>query len=500
MIDRVGRLAPLAVLCLGLVAVPSAHAPAADTWLEVVSPNFRVVSNNGERSARQTAWQFEQIRAAVSQGWPWAQAPLDRPLLIVGVKDEGTMKVFAPGYFEKGQSVRYASISASDWDRHYIMMRADLLVDGGEGVNPYRTAYWTYCDLLLSSAFHSRLPLWFTRGMAAVLSNTNVTDKEVQVGRAVPSYIDEFKSGARFPLEQLFTLTRQAPEMQREVDRRRFDAEAWALVHYMLFGEPDTAGRENRLNALARALTSGVPSVEAVGQIYGPLASVDTAYRRYVDRGLFRFVTMRADIQVSQKDFTVQPVSPASVAAIRAGYLGASRRPDDARAAILQARQLAPSDPAAYDVEGLLFEHENKLDEARAAYEKSVELKSTNFLAYVRLASLLARTPAPDTLPTRRTLLERAVALNPAYASSQQALSAVLLQMGLPKDAIEPARRAVALAPSQVFNHTALASALARAGLKDDALAEARVAMTLATSDVERRSVQSVIDMIDRIR
>jgi Flp pilus assembly protein TadD len=129
-----------------------------------------------------------------------------------------------------------------------------------------------------------------------------------------------------------------------------------------------------------------------------------------------------------------------------------------------------------------------------------VELKSENFLSYVRLAYILQRTPGPETLATRRALLERSITLNNDFAQSQQALGNVLLQMGLFTEALTPARRAVELDPAQVFGHTTLATVLARAGKKDEGLAEARLAMTLARTEAERRSVQSTIDMIERMR
>lgn len=486
--------------CLVLVfSLSPARPRAADNWVEVTSPHFRVVSNNGERSAREVAWQFEEVRAAIAQGWPWAQAALDRPLLIVGMKDENTMKAFAPGFYEKGQSVRYSSITTSDWDRHYIGLRADLLVDGGEGVNPYQNAYWTYCNLMLSSSFHSRLPMWFTRGLAEVLSNTNVTEKEVQVGRAMSSNIREFKSGGRYPLEQLFAMTRQSPEMRNQIEMQRFDAESWALMHYLLFGDADAAAREGKMNQLAAALSAGVPSVEAVTRVYGPLAALDTAYRGYVDRGLFRFVTMKMDIKISPKDFSAKPASPALVAEVRAGYLGASNRPVEARAAIDQARQLDPENPASYEVEGLMLEHAQDQAGAQKAYAKAVELRSANFLPYVRLA-YMQREPGPDAAAKRRVLFEKAVALNDTNPQAQQGLSSALGQLGQFEAALGPARRAVALSPGDVFGRTTLAGALARAGKKDEALKEARAAAILARTDQEKQAVQQLVEMIDRIR
>ena len=49
-------------LCAALLAVPLLAAPTP--WIEVKSPHFTVVTNDSEKQARRTAWQFEQIRAA----------------------------------------------------------------------------------------------------------------------------------------------------------------------------------------------------------------------------------------------------------------------------------------------------------------------------------------------------------------------------------------------------------------------------------------------------
>jgi hypothetical protein len=49
------RLAPLTALCFGLPFT----ATATDTWIEVQSPHFQVVSNAGENESRKVADQFE---------------------------------------------------------------------------------------------------------------------------------------------------------------------------------------------------------------------------------------------------------------------------------------------------------------------------------------------------------------------------------------------------------------------------------------------------------
>jgi TPR repeat protein len=55
---------------------------APRTWIEVKSPNFTVVSDADEGSARGVAWQFEQARAAFTRLWSWARPRGGRPFVV----------------------------------------------------------------------------------------------------------------------------------------------------------------------------------------------------------------------------------------------------------------------------------------------------------------------------------------------------------------------------------------------------------------------------------
>ena len=60
-------------LVVALVLAVASWAGAAETWIEVKSPNFTLVSNAGDGRARDMAWEFEQARAAFAKLWPWAK-------------------------------------------------------------------------------------------------------------------------------------------------------------------------------------------------------------------------------------------------------------------------------------------------------------------------------------------------------------------------------------------------------------------------------------------
>lgn len=80
-------------LAVAFVAALASSAGAAETWVEAKSPNFTVVSNAGESRARDTAWEFEQARAAFAKLWPWARLAQGRPVVVLVARDEATLSV-----------------------------------------------------------------------------------------------------------------------------------------------------------------------------------------------------------------------------------------------------------------------------------------------------------------------------------------------------------------------------------------------------------------------
>ena len=145
----------------GLLAAGSPVTAADRAWTEVKSTHFVVVSDAGEKAARNTLWQLEQFRNAVKTAWPWASVDLDRPILVLLARDEGTMKSLTPQYWEQKGGVRPTAVFTTGPDRHYVVLRADATADDRQGrVNPYFSAYWSYLAAVLRTGRQSELPLW----------------------------------------------------------------------------------------------------------------------------------------------------------------------------------------------------------------------------------------------------------------------------------------------------------------------------------------------------
>jgi tetratricopeptide (TPR) repeat protein len=216
-----------------------------------------------------------------------------------------------------------------------------------------------------------------------------------------------------------------------------------------------------------------------------------------LERGLFRFVTMKVDAAFQKKDFAARQVPEAEALTLRAEYLVTTNRTAEARTAIDEAKALAPDLASAFAAEGRLFDRERAQPEALAAYERAVALGTDNFYPYVRLASLTPRQGAtPESLARLRALLTRAIEINELSGQAHQSLGGVLLQMNLAEEAIVTLKRAAVLEPLQANLRLTLANALLRGGQRDEALTEARAALALARTDQQRSVAQSLIDRI----
>ena len=86
----------VSLLAVALLAWLLVDVAAADEWIEVKSAHFTVVSNASERSTRKLVWQLEQVRSATAALWSWAKADLNKPLSVIVLKDENSMRALAP--------------------------------------------------------------------------------------------------------------------------------------------------------------------------------------------------------------------------------------------------------------------------------------------------------------------------------------------------------------------------------------------------------------------
>ena len=232
--------------------------------------------------------------------------------------------------------------------------------------------------------------------------------------------------------------------------------------------------------------------------MFGNLDTLESAYLRYANQQLFRYVAVRVQTDINAKDFAARPVSPAEATGLRASVHTAMRRGADAQAMIAASRKADPRSPASYAAEAVGLDGAGKRDEARAAYAKAVEFELKNFYVYYRLAALNWRADADAEL---RASLEKwvrqSIALNDAYMPAYLFLAETQAAAN-PAAAVDTASKAVGLKPRAAAPRLSLARALMRSSRPDVARAHARAALGLAGSDEEKKEAQALLDAIER--
>jgi hypothetical protein len=470
---------------------------AADQWIELKSAHFTITSNAGKGSTSTLAWQLEQMRSEIAVLWPWAKLDLNKPLVIFALKDEQALKSLAPVYWEKKNSGSGSvSVWVSGYDRTFLALRTDVEQDAKRHVNPYASSYFAYFSLVLQQSVSHRLPPWFARGLAAVMSNTVIDDKSVMFGPPAPWYLEELHRGRHLLLADVVAARDDSPLLKGD-NLYLFDAEAWSLVHYLMFA--DASAHWNNLEKYLSAITSGGAADAAFVETIGRPADLQTPLRAYVDRSVFAYKALQADAAVKRESFTVTPVAPAESAARRALFHVAMHRPAEARALIDEARK-AGGAPDAEVADALILDHDDKIDAAREAYARAVEAGTTDAYAHYRLATLLWRRNADHDLLTRvRALVAKAAALNNRYAAAYDFLASLddQLQSG---DPAALALRAISLEPAEPRHHLTAARVLGNAHRYDEALKHAAAAAELADNDSIAREAADLKTWIQRQR
>lgn len=484
-----------AMFVLAATAALLVSAATADAqWTEVKSAHFTVVSNAGDRPTRKLVWQLEQMRSAMKAIWTWIQPDLNQPLTVIVLKDENSMRQIAPEYWEKRGGVRPATLWVGGAGHYYLVLRTDVEVDDQATTNPFISSYFSYASLVLEQSLERDLPFWFKRGLAGVLSNTIVRDDRILLGPVIPWELAIVRERPRIPLAKLLEVTGRSPELRQSDFMEVYDAQTWALMHMLMFG--DEGKRAPQLDAFIKQVASGAPPAATFTSTIGTLESIEGAFRIYIDRNLFSYRQVNVDVSVERERFPVRQLTAGEAASLRAMFHASMQRPAEARVAIAEARKADANAAGSYAAEAFLLDRESKPEEAAAAYAKAVELGTTSSFAYYRAAMATWRPNPPAETPKEiDTLLAAAIKHNVRFADAYSWLGEIRESLA-PGSGIALIRRAISIEPRESLHRLRAAGVLGAQGKLAEAKADAQAALTLATDDDERKRAQ---DMLDRL-
>ncbi len=238
-----------------LLLFPALPGPAAADWLEVRSPNFRVLSDERERDARQVAFELERIRMVLNQAMAGAVSDPLLPVLVIAVKGEDDLVRFVPE-LEDGPEV--AGVFRMGSFVHQIIVRVE---SGPE------TVYHEYFHLL-TRRYLSRVPVWLAEGLAEFYSKLDPSGSRVKFGQPDFASLAYLNQQTWPPLRELLAKTTDPHHDDRNA-LHLFYTQSWAVVHLLKLGYDGPSEGQQALDQYVALLLQGMDSVAAFEQAIG---------------------------------------------------------------------------------------------------------------------------------------------------------------------------------------------------------------------------------------
>jgi tetratricopeptide (TPR) repeat protein len=368
------RRPSLNLLFLTVILSCTASAFAGDdSWLTLKTSRFDIVSELNEKRTRLWAEEFDKYVTALHLLYKTEDKNL-LPLTIVLFKNK---KQFSPYiiHTESGQAENVVGVFANFDDWGIIGLPGSKDYDETRNNIFHEAMHW----YLKSQNFNA--PLWLEEGIAEVFSTFKTRNGKGRWGLPIKAHVDYLNYNDLQPTRDFLFVTQD--EALHKLDT--YYPQAWAMVHYFMFGN----GRKNRekfvlfLTALNKKSTK-----DAFESVFGmTYEEFDTELQTYVHSGKYKIDEM--DLTNINTEMKIGPASD-DVVKFALGRLAiAGGIPDlgikHAEAVISS----APSRPEGYELLSMALRDSENQTRLAEALEKAISLNSTDSQIYYMRASML---------------------------------------------------------------------------------------------------------------
>jgi tetratricopeptide (TPR) repeat protein len=452
------------LLSSALLSITPAFAhDSAATWVEVRSPHFTVMTDSNAKEAAHLADQFERMRAVLHTLFPSAKVDAPAPIVVIAAKNQASFRALEPAdYLAKGKLNLFGYFQPGP-DKNYILLRLD-----GEQEHSFATVYHEYTHFAFSGAAEW-IPLWLNEGIAEFFQNTDIHEKEVDLGQPSSDDVLYLRQNRLIPLPVLFAVDRSSPYYHEENKGSIFYAESWALVHYL-----EVTGRQNHQDPIgnySRLLVQKQDPVSAATAAFGDLGKLQRELEMYIRENSFRYFRMASPPVPDVASFQTSTVSATDADARRAEFLAHNGRTAEARTLLDAVLKADPDNAAACETLGYMALREHDMEGARKWLTQAVKLNSHSYLANYYYASMSMNSDGLQDAPAIEASLKTAIKLNPAFAPSYDRLASLYdMQHEHLEEAHMLELQAMEIDPSNIYYRINSAHLMVALKRDDDAL------------------------------
>jgi tetratricopeptide (TPR) repeat protein len=406
---------------------------ARETWHEVRSPNFVVVSNASAERANDVAARMEQFRYALSTLLPGSSLVSEVPTQVYAFRDFDSFESFLPqtddgvtpaaGYFREGP---YKNVIALDLSATRTVYE--------------RIIFHEYVHLVLSLSGHD-FPLWFEEGMAEFYASASLQNHVAELGIVEERHRRVLRESELLPLADVLTSTEDWPLSAEPHESALFYAQSWSLVHYLVAG----SGKRGHLllaEYLGR-LSRGDDRLSAFALVFGqsPEAMAQTL-SDYVDAGSFPHYAIEYSGADWAQGLQTTTLATADVEHRWGELFLFTGRLREASVCLEEACRLRPDFGAAWETRAIAALMQERDEEAlgyfrRAAFETDVSPNGLYLYARTLLRDhsghWVGSVPAGLAIEAERALT-RSLELKPAQSETSRLLAFVYLVRGVRLD------------------------------------------------------------------
>ncbi len=376
------------LLCSSIALVLANTAHAKREWLIAADDEFQFYSNATKARTQSLYEELHDAREIFHMLFPKLKGLQGRQLRIVLCHDSKTMRELTPLFAGKPKDV--GGVFFHDAEGAFMLV-------GNYGEQTRNVLLHEYIHYLTHGK-GQYVPPWLSEGLAELFSTVSQDDKgKVKVGEPIESRVLRLREDGPMDFERFFKVTLGSPEYNSsDHGRHVFYAQAWALLHYFLFGHHDL-GDDAFQRLLSMGIQTPVIDAESFKAAFGiDFGELQKRIRRYTRDGKYRVPTYTLPAEKRPAEIALRVASKAERNLIYGFVLLRSRGDTAAYPHLARALTEDPSLPDVQAFNGHLFFQRKNYEVALPYFQRAIELGSDSAWTHLYHARSLARKANPN--------------------------------------------------------------------------------------------------------